>query len=494
MKKMEIQKGRHYSMRGQLSLLLGAIIVADLVIIGLVTWFCLGPFYKKDKIRKMRDAYVKVVQMTENTENLADEIMELSVQDNIMILIANSDLSDSQSTKHDSNRNLTRLFGYISGFYEDKITILERTEEYTLQETSDSRISTSYLEMWGQTESGSWFLLQTPLESMTSAVKLTMMFYVMLGCLVILLSLMIVFFAMRRYTRPISRLTELSKQMANLDFEAKYTGHEKNEIGELGKSFNKMSSELEQTISELKSANIELQKDNEQKTQIDEMRKEFLANVSHELKTPLALIQGYAEGLRDGIAEDPDSRDFYLDVIMDEASKMNTMVRKLLTLNQIEFGNDPVNLECFDLTQLISGVLQGMQLMIGEAEAEVEFAPSGSVMVWADEFKIEEVMTNYLSNAVHHISGSRRIRISVEKTDTNTIKTTVFNTGNPIPEADLGHIFEKFYKVDKARTREYGGSGIGLSIVKAIMEGHHQQCGVKNEKDGVAFWFTLEGK
>ena len=485
------ESSHRHSMRSELSFLLVFIVFADLLIIGVISFFCLGPFYKNDKIRRMKAAYQKLVTMVDDTGNMADEIMEMSIQDNIMILLANSDLSDSQSTKHDSNRNRTRLFGYISGLYNDKITVLSSNDDYTIQESTDTRINTSYLEMWGQLSNGYWFLLQSPLESMSGAVKLTLIFYVIVGTIVTALSLIVIFYIMKRYTRPIAMLTSLSKRMANLDFDAKYNGNEENEIGELGESFNKMSLELEKNIAELKSANEELQKDNELKTQIDEVRKEFLNNVSHELKTPLALIQGYAEGLKDNIAEDPESREFYLDVIMDESEKMNTMVKKLLTLNQLEFGNDPVTMEEFDLCELASGVIQGMRLMAEDKETEIQFEHDHPVIVRGDSFKIEEVLTNYLSNAVNHASGEKQIRVEIEENG-DKVKTTVMNTGDPIPEEDLDHVFEKFYKVDKARTREYGGSGIGLSIVKAIIDGHQQECGVSNVKNGVAFWFTLE--
>ncbi len=480
-------------MRSELSLILVLVILADLVVIGLITQLRLGPFYKMDKIRKMKSAYHKLAAMADETTDMTDEIMEMSVQDNIIILLANSDLTDSQSTKHDASRNRTRLFGYISGFYNDKITVLKQTEEYTLQESRDTKINTNYLEMWGQLSNDYWFLLQTPLESMTGAVRVTMIFYIIVGTITVIISALGVSLLMRRYTRPIAELSELSKRMASLDFSAKYSGRETNEIGELGESFNIMSKELEENIASLKAANIELQKDNERKTHIDEVRKDFLNNVSHELKTPLALIQGYAEGLKDNIAEDPESRDFYLDVIIDEASKMNTMVRKLLTLNQLEFGNDPVVMEHFDLQDLIKGVIAGMQIMIEESGASVHFPETRPVMVWGDSFKIEEVVTNYLSNAVNHASGEKKILISFVQ-EGNAVRTEVFNTGDPIPEDDREHIFEKFYKVDKARTRSYGGSGIGLSIVKAVMDGHNQQCGVRNCENGVSFWFTLEGR
>ena len=252
-----------------------------------------------------------------------------------------------------------------------------------------------------------------------------------------------------------------------------------------------MSEELERTISELKSVNNQLQKDIENKIRIDQQRQEFLNNVSHELKTPIALVQGYAEGLKENISDDPESREFYCDVIMDEAAKMNKLVKNLLTLNHLEEGRDEVKMERFDIVSLIKGVLQSMDIMIQQKEAKVSFEAEEPVYVWADEFKTEQVVRNYVSNAFHHASGDKVIEVKIQK-EGKKARTSVFNTGTPIPEEDLKHIWEKFYKVDKAHTREYGGNGIGLSIVKAIMESFHQEYGVKNYDNGVEFWFELD--
>ena len=281
--------------------------------------------------------------------------------------------------------------------------------------------------------------------------------------------------------------------MSDLNFEAKYESHAGNEIDVLGDNFNRMSGQLEATISELKSANNKLQKDIADKVKIDEMRKEFLDNVSHELKTPIALVQGYAEGLKEGINDDPESMEFYCDVIMDEASKMNKLVKNLLTLNHLESGRDEIVMERFDLTALIQGVLSTMDIMIQQKEAKIIFEEKKPVYVWADEFKTEEVVTNYVSNALNHLEGEHEIEIKILKEE-STVKVTVFNTGTPIPEEDIPKLWNKFFKVDKARTREYGGSGIGLSIVKAIMEGMNQKYGVVNFDNGVEFWFTLDRK
>ncbi len=225
------------------------------------------------------------------------------------------------------------------------------------------------------------------------------------------------------------------------------------------------------------------------------MKNEFLGNVSHELKTPIALIQGYAEGLKEGILDDPESRAFYCDVIMDEAGKMNRMVKNLLTLNQLEFGEEEVSFERFDIVELIRGVLQSSEILIQQKNAAVHFMQNEPVYVWADQFKVEQVIRNYVSNALNHVEGQMLIDIRIlngEKPDTT--KISVFNTGKQIPKEDITQIWDKFYKVDKAHTREYGGNGIGLSIVKAIMESFHHEYGVKNYENGVEFWFELSTK
>ena len=262
---------------------------------------------------------------------------------------------------------------------------------------------------------------------------------------------------------------------------------------ELGNHINRLSENLERTISELKTANVELQDDIEKKIQIDEMRKEFLSNVSHELKTPLALIQGYAEGLQECINDDAESREFYCEVIIDEADKMNRMVKKLLTLNQLEFGNDQVIMERFDMTELIRGVANSTKILMEQKGIRLELENSEEAWVWGDEFKVEEVITNYMSNAINHADGEKLIRVFYTRSE-DKLRVSVFNTGQPIPEEDIEKIWVKFYKVDKARTREYGGSGIGLSIVKAIMDSFHQRCGVINHEDGVEFWMELATK
>lgn len=422
-----------------------------------------------------------------------------AIQNDVSILVAqnsNSVFFSSSSSPETLFYMLDRIMPRIYpghkaeyNFYK-KIKTVDNT--YDLYESYDIRTKTNFLELvWSDEESDMFILVRTSVESLQANVDIANKFLAYAGIIVALLVSVGVFFITKSFIRPVEELSDIAKRMSNLDFNVKYQVETNDEIGELGHSINLLSEKLEDTISDLKSANNQLQTDIEQKVQADEMRKEFLSNVTHELKTPIALIQGYAEGLKDNISEDAESREFYCDVIMDEASKMNKMVKKLLTLNQIEFGNDMVEMERFDIVALIRSVLENSDILLKQKDIRVQFEQTEPVDVWADEYMIEEVVSNYLTNAIHHTANEKVIDIRVFK-EGKKVRVSVFNTGEPIPKEDIDKIWIKFYKVDKARTREYGGNGIGLSIVKAIMESHNKPFGVINHSNGVEFWFELD--
>lgn len=357
----------------------------------------------------------------------------------------------------------------------------------------DKRLGTEYIIINNRLIDGNFVYMKTPLESIKESVSISNRFFAIGTVAAIVVGVFMAYIVARNMTRPIRNMTELSTRMAKLDFDAKYidTENSAKELYVLGEHMNELSQTLEQTITRLKVANNELQRDIKKKEEIDEMRKEFLSNVSHELKTPLALISGYAEGLKEVVNDDDESRNFYCDVIMDETDKMNRMVMKLLSLNHLEDGSDVLEMTRFDLTPLVRGVIDSSRLLAQKNEAAIEFDRTDSVYVSGDIYKIEEVVTNYISNAINHCTRGGTITVSYSMYS-DRVRVSVFNTGEPIPDKDIENIWNKFYKVDKARTREYGGSGIGLSIVKAIMELHHRGYGVINHKDGVEFWFELE--
>ena len=453
-------------------------------------------YYTSRKTIEMQEMY-QLIDKSLREGTIEDRDVQNSIwrkiqRNNIFVMVMNEKHEIVLETMQEQYGSMyLQLMGYIFGKNKEEPIVTE--EKYNIYKAERPDNSGGYLEMYGIISDNCLFLMQSPLASIQDSARIANRFLIYVGCLAIVAGALFVWFFSRRITNPILELAELSQRMANLDFDARYTSGGSDEIGILGENFNLMSKRLEETISELKRANNQLQKDIEQKEKIENMRNEFLGNVSHELKTPIALIQGYAEGLKEGVSDDPESREFYCDVIMDEADKMNKMVRNLLVLNQLEFGSEELDVQRFDIVRLIRGVLASCEILLQQAEVTVEFIADNEVSVWADEFKTEQVIRNYLTNAIHHAEFEKRIEIRViPKGD--TVRVTVFNSGKPIPEEDLKKLWDKFYKVDKAHTREYGGNGIGLSIVKAIMESFHQEYGVKNYDNGVEFWFELDCK
>jgi signal transduction histidine kinase len=222
------------------------------------------------------------------------------------------------------------------------------------------------------------------------------------------------------------------------------------------------------------------------------MRNQFISDVSHELKTPIALIQGYAEGLKDGIATDEESQKYYIDVILDEANKMSNLTHDLLDLSRLEYGKETLHMEEFSITDLLSETIKKNELIFKEKNITCEIDSKENYSVVADSTRIEQVITNYLSNATKHVTEPNLIKCTVQETEENKIKVTIFNSGKAIDEEDLPRLWTRFYKVDSSRNREVGGTGIGLSLVKAIMNQHHQKFGANNAENGVEFWFEVE--
>ena len=483
-----------YSIKKQLAIIFTTLITGTILVCLILNTTLLENYYVNKKTKALERAYNCINAASKDgdikTEQYDIELQKICGKYNINVVVADSDTKTIKASMNEPQLFINQLLNnIINGVDEDDV--IRKTDNYEMQIVTDFRTQTEYIEMWGLLDNGYIFMIRSPLEGIQESVSISNHFLAYVGIGAILISTVLVFWFSKRITKPILKLAEISERVKNLDFDAKYEGNEKTEIAVLGNNINEMSEALEETISELRTANNELKKDIEKKNQIDEMRKEFLSNVSHELKTPIALIQGYAEGLKEGINDDAESREFYCDVIMDESAKMNTMVKKLLTLNQLEFGNEVVNMERFDITALIKNYIASSDILLKQKGITVRMEDYEPVYVWGDEFRVEEVFMNYFTNAINYALREKVIDVKILCKD-KKVRVSVFNTGNPIPEESLEHLWEKFYKVDKARTREYGGSGIGLSIVKAIMESMNQQYGVENYDNGVEFWFTLD--
>lgn len=415
---------------------------------------------------------------------------QISYNNNLDIVISTYDGSILLSSGKEKHNTIKRLQNAILS-NKDGAKSVVHTEMYDITLDQDEYVNDNFLILTGTLSDGNLVMIRYAMENMKVALGVVDRTLIIIGLLALVLAFLLTEIIARRLTQPIVELTNISKKMSELDFDVKYrTRDSRTEIDILGEHMNTMSTSLENALDELQEANKELKQDIEIKEKNEEMRKEFLSNVSHELKTPIALIQGYAEGLSEGMADDPESRAYYCEVIVDESQKMNKMVQQLLSLNELEYGVNSVEVTEFNISELIRSLVNASKILIENAGIKLSFEMGEDVIVNSDEYLVEVVFSNFLSNAIHYCKNENVIKVSqVEKDD--TVLISVYNSGDTILEEDIERLWDKFYKIDKARTREYGGSGVGLSIVKAALETLNGKYGVYNLDNGVTFWFEI---
>lgn len=291
-------------------------------------------------------------------------------------------------------------------------------------------------------------------------------------------------------TKPVVEINDVTKDMAALDFRRKCADYGKDEIGELGRSINVLSDSLDTTLKDLKDKNSQLEKDIEMQMAVDRSRKSFISNVSHELKTPISIISGYAEGLCEGIGSSPEMIKEYCSIIRDESEKMNSLVVELLELSKLESQSVQFKPSYFDIGVIVESIASHLLLQIEEKGIRfVNNVPKGT-NCYAESDKIETVLRNYITNAISHCAGDKSISIDMSDSG-DTYQFSVFNTGENISDEDISEIWDSFYRADKSHERKENRFGLGLSIVKTIMLRHRCSCDVKNTEDGVLFSFEV---
>ena len=469
-----------------------------LLVIGIV-WLLnttvLESYYIYTKKKDLANIYGDINQIysknPDSKTTIDSELEKIDTMKNIDITIQNDDQSTVYTTSKDFSRNKFFIGGPAFPFQLNDIQF-SGDDTFHIEVIQDGKFNSDFIFLTGKLTNGYRIFIRTPMQSIKESVSISNQFLIFVGAIALFVSSITAMIISKSFTKPIKELTTISKQMSELDFSKKYHVTTDDEIGMLGTSINALSSSLEKNIQELKNTNMELEKDIEETSKISEMRSRFVSDVSHELKTPIALIQGYAEGLADGIVQDEDSKKYYCDVILDEANKMAELTRGLLDLSNLEYGKNELNIQEFNITELINNLVKKQEIIFNEKQIQVQFDYQESLIVKGDTFRIEQVLTNYLNNAVKNVDENKKIVIQLDSSDKDIVRTSVFNTGKHIAEDDLIKIWDRFYKGDKSRNRDAGGSGIGLSLVKAIMKQHHGQYGCENVDGGVLFWFELK--
>lgn len=487
------------SVRVKLFMTLSLVILLIIIFLILVNNFVLGRFYLYSKRQTLKSVYRTVNDYYNNdkSENFEEQLEQIAIQNNFDILIRNNENVNIYTSNKDFYSTFGQMNEMTSRFNIGVGELIEQSDNFVIKKIKDSKNGITYILLSSTLDNGYLLYIRIPISSIQESVKISNNFLYLMAGFAILIAAVIVSYVSRKFTDPILELNDIAKKMSNLDFSHKYRIKDvDDEINNLGRSINVMSDKLERTINQLRNSNIELEKDIEEKSKIDEMRKSFISDVSHELKTPIALIQGYSEGLLENVNTDEESRKFYAEVILDETNKMDKLVKQLLELMKLEYGKRQFNDKKFNIVEVEKEVVRKSKVMLEEKKVKIEFNLSEEINVFADDFYIEQVISNYITNAIKHvkeIDGKKVISIVNEvNIEKNKVRVKIFNTGENIAEEHINRIWNRFYKVDESRNRTDGGTGIGLSFVKAIMNNYGNRYGVTNKDDGVEFYFDLD--
>jgi len=334
-------------------------------------------------------------------------------------------------------------------------------------------------------------IMSKALFPINQSAKIASSFFVISSLFTLIVGMILIIILSPKITKPILKLNKIAQKMTKFDFSQKSDIKSGDEIEELGNDINLLSFELERKINELSFANEKLKEDIEKEREIEIKRKEFISNISHELKTPIAIIGGYAEGLKDNVIEDEESKLFYAETIMDETKNMTRLVKELLELSKLDSEGEKLKIEKFDIIEMASEMVEKYTYVVDKTGIRFKIENENEkIYLKADRDKIKKVLNNYISNAIKNVNENGEIKIRVKK-EKEIIRVEVENTGSFIPEDKFEDIWIPFYKMDTSRNREKGGTGLGLAIVKSIIVKHKGKVGIRNIDNGIKFWFEI---
>lgn len=446
--------------------------VVLMIILGLIATntIYLEKFYIKNKKEKL----VELGQILIDPKYVID-FQNLEMHSNVAILIKRTD--ELYKLKKEAVLPKEEI---------DEIIVHLKNNEYVFKEITLLDYRGKVLILFMPYMRDRYIEIITPLSFIQEGLEISTRYHLLIIVLALIIGSSMSFVFSKKMTDPILELKEITQRISLLDFNIKFEKERKDEIGELGYAINKMGGTLEKNIDEINKVNKKLMEDIENEKRLDKLRKEFIASVSHELKTPIAIIQGYAQGLMENIAETEEDRNFYCEIIVEESLKMDSLVKELLLITQMDSGYFKIEKEKVDLYQMIKDIRD----KYSSKNREIKYIGEKDIFAYCDEKYIDRVLENLVVNALKYSTGDREVTITVEDIE-NRYKVIISNESENLSEDDLENIWTPFYRVNKARDRD--GHGLGLAIVRGILENHKSNFGVYiTEKNIINFWFELE--
>ena len=384
-----------------------------------------------------------------------------------------------QSVYEDSSLVITSVQGDSTVTYDAGTSHTDDTVAVTM---SEQATITAEVRFAGQEDS--YTLYVTPrMEAENLAVRALAQMAPWILLVLLVFSLLCALVYSRYITRPIVRLSGIAGKMAQLDFQWESGEKRRDEIGRLGRSLDQMARKLSAALTDLEGANRALRGEVERERELDRQRMAFFNAASHELKTPVTILKGQLSGMLEGVGVYQD-RDKYLLRSLQTTGRMENLIGEMLAISRMESGAAALRQETVDLSALTAERLQQDGELFRQREQELVSALTPGVLVTGDPSLLGRAVGNLLSNAALYSPQRARIRVWCGFRDGRPA-LTVENTGARIPEEALPHLFEAFYRTENSRNRSTGGSGLGLYLVKMILDRHGAECAIENTKDGV---------
>lgn len=453
----------------------------------------LEPFYAAETRHEFRNVLEKVSPFRNNDPRMTEEIKAIGAGSGYKIVLVDRDgmvrASSAPEYREMQSFPLPReQLEYLLA----RRDRLDRGESFFGILEGDTG-GQSVIQLVAGLGDGRYLVVTQALEYLRRNIATASRFILLAGGLVLLLEFAIVLVLSGSITRPILGLSEVARRVAAHDFSARFEHSRNDELGLLGDSINTMASSLDRSIDELTAANSEL-------ALKIRTREDFLAGASHELKTPVGLVRGYAEAIRLGLFSSEQERDELADIILKEADHLDRLVRDLseiAALDDVSLGvgsarsvaRGTLMLEEADLSGAVSVAVARFRMKARDKGVALIFAGSGPLPASFDHDRIVQVVDNLLSNALRHTPGGGSIEVRLS----GALRLEVENSGNQVPEELLPGLFEPFYRVDASRTRGSGGSGLGLAVVRSIVLAHGGTCGARNVPGGFLVWVELPG-
>lgn len=427
----------------------------------------LKTYYREFRLNKLENSVKKVLNSFHDS-NYEDLLDDISLEDEICIEVVNNNMTKYLSVIYNKGCMGAETSIENSYYKKDFINSNLSKKVYTL---INPRFKNKTIIYGIKLDDSNYAFVSASLEPIDTTITVLKNQFIYVTMLVIILSLIVSYFVSRKISSGVIKINREAKKLSKGNFDVKFdTDQPILELSELAKTLEYTKDELSKT---------------------ENLRRELLANVSHDLKTPLTMIKAYAEMVRDVTYKDDTKRTKDLNIIIEETDRLNVLVNDILELSKIQSGTQKLTTEQFDLEKFVKNIIKRYDIMSENKKYKFKVSINKNIIVSADRKRIEQVMYNLINNAINYTGDDKKIIISALELE-NTVRIEVKDTGKGIDKEELENIWDKYYKIDKTHSREQVGSGVGLSIVKNILINHNCNYGVESIKgNGTIFYFEL---